>query len=373
MQSLRKRCAEKSVYLIGDIPIFVAHDSADVWSRPDLFFLDAQGRTTVQAGVPPDYFSQTGQLWGNPLYRWEAHQKEGFAWWIDRLAALLKWVDRIRVDHFRGFEAYWEVNGKAKTAEKGRWVEAPGTAFFKALQQRFVDLPLIAEDLGLITPQVEALRDEFGLPGMRVLQFGFSSSAADEKHLPHEFIPHCLVYTGTHDNDTTRGWLLSKHAQTTLSAEQVRTERAYALRYLASTGKEFHWDMIRLAISSIAEIAIIPLQDTLGLDSSARMNIPGKAEGNWGWRFRAGQLTAKVKDRLASLTALYSRWNGAAPARFDPHHVAKSSEKAATRELGDGSAAVPARLRPEKTRKKTPDRRASARTKTVKPRKTGLS
>ncbi len=370
MQSLRNKCAERAVNLIGDIPIFVAHDSADVWARPDLFFLDARGRPTFQAGVPPDYFSETGQLWGNPLYRWEAHQKEGFAWWIDRLTALLRWVDLIRIDHFRGFEAYWEVEGKAKTAVNGRWVQAPGTAFFKALQQRFVDLPLIAEDLGVITPQVEALRDEFGLPGMRVLQFGFSTNAEDEKYLPHRFVPHCVVYTGTHDNDTSRGWLTSKHVQTTLSADRVQTERAYALRYLGSTVKNFHWDMISLAFSSIAEIAIIPMQDLFGLDSSSRMNVPGRAEGNWGWRFRTPQLTAKLKEHLAALTAVYSRWNGPIPARLDPRHLptepgtARSGQQSAA-----GSATLAAGLKPRKTGMK---RRAPFRRKTVaKVRKTG--
>ena len=364
MQSLRKRCAEKGINLIGDIPIFVAHDSADVWARPDLFFLDARGRLTVQAGVPPDYFSQTGQLWGNPLYRWETHEQEGFAWWIDRLSALLKRVDLIRIDHFRGFEAYWEVEGKAKTAAKGRWVQAPGIAFFKALRQRFTDLPLIAEDLGVITPQVEALRDEFGLPGMRVLQFGFSISAEDEKYLPHRFVPHCVVYTGTHDNDTSRGWLTSKHVQTTQSAEQVHAQRAYALRYLGSTGKDFHWDMIRLALSSIAEIAIIPMQDVLGLDSRARMNVPGKAEGNWGWRYRAAQLTAKLKDHLAALTAVYARWNGTIPLRLDPHHVPKSPERAKTLEgLRAEGALLAAGLKPRETGSDSPRRGDSAQKK----------
>jgi 4-alpha-glucanotransferase len=372
MQSLRKRCAEKAVYLIGDIPIFVAHDSADVWARPDLFFLDARGLPTVQSGVPPDYFSETGQLWGNPLYRWETHEKEGFAWWIDRLSALLNSVDLIRIDHFRGFEAYWEVEGKAKTASKGRWVQAPGIAFFKALRQRFLELPLIAEDLGVITPQVEALRDEFGLPGMRVLQFGFSISAEDEKYLPHRFVPNCVVYTGTHDNDTSRGWLTAEHVQTTLSAERIQAERAYALRYLGSTVKEFHWDMIRLAFGSIAEIAIIPMQDLLGLDSRARMNVPGKAEGNWGWRFRAPQLTSKVKDHLAALTAVYARWNGAIPAGLDPRHVPTDSKIAKSPiKLGEGGATSVAGLKPLKTGKKCPSRGDPARKRSEKPRKTG--
>ena len=372
MRSLRERCKEKLVYLIGDIPIFVAHDSADVWARPDLFFLDQRGRTTVQAGVPPDYFSSTGQLWGNPLYRWEVHEKEGFAWWIERLSALLKWVDMIRIDHFRGFEAYWEVDGKARTATKGRWVQAPGSSFFKALQQRFANLPLIAEDLGVITPEVEVLRDQFGMPGMRVLQFGFSTSPEDEKHLPHQFIPHCVAYTGTHDNDTSQGWLTAKQVQTTQSVGQIETVRSYALNYLGGTVKDFHWDMIRAAFSSVAEIAIIPLQDILGLDGAARMNVPGKAEGNWGWRFCGNQLTPKVKERLAGLTAVYSRWNGTTPARLDPHHVPDGTEsKKSSNQSGDKQARAESQLRPCTTGMATPRPNGSARAASTKPRKAG--
>jgi 4-alpha-glucanotransferase len=321
MQSLRRQCEDKGVKLIGDIPIFVAHDSADVWARPELFSLDKQGRPTVQAGVPPDLFSATGQLWGNPLYRWEVHDAEGFSWWIERLKALLRWVDLIRIDHFRGFEAYWEVPGKASTAAKGRWVLGPGSAFFRELQRHYPELPLIAEDLGVITPAVEALRDEFNLPGMRVLQFGFSTSPGEEKYLPHRFISHCIVYTGTHDNDTSRGWLDTANVRTTQSMEDIRAERAFALRYLGTSGEQFHWDMIRLAFSSVGDVAIIPLQDVLGLGTEARMNVPGKAEGNWGWRFRPEQFTAKIKSCLADLTALYSRWNGWVPGRHDPHSL----------------------------------------------------
>jgi 4-alpha-glucanotransferase len=322
MKGLRKACAENGIGLIGDIPIFVAHDSVDVWARPELFFLDRRGRPTCVAGVPPDYFSATGQLWGNPLYRWDVHAADGYAWWIDRLSALLKQVDMIRIDHFRGFEAYWEVPGKARTAARGRWVPGPGAAFFQALQKRFAGLPLIAEDLGLITPAVRALRDQFDLPGMRVLQFGFDTSADAEEHLPHRYVPHCIAYTGTHDNDTAVGWMTSSHLATTQSKATVRCERAYALRYAGSDGKQFHWDMIRLAMASIADIAIIPMQDILGLDNRARMNIPGKAEGNWDWRFAWGQLTPKTTARLADMTAVYSRWNGSPPHDLDPHLAA---------------------------------------------------
>ncbi|WP_165234164.1 4-alpha-glucanotransferase [Aquisphaera insulae] len=325
MKRLRDHLAERAVKLIGDVPIFVAQDSADVWARPDLFFLDGRGRPTVQAGVPPDLFATTGQLWGNPLYRWEAHEQEGFAWWIERIRGLLNWTDLIRIDHFRGFEAYWEVPGKDKTAEKGRWVPAPGHAFFRALERQFMDLPFIAEDLGVITPEVDALREEFRLPGMRILQFGFTTSPDELKHLPHRYVHNCVAYTGTHDNDTCVGWLTSDVVQTTQSRDQIAAERAFALRYMDSNGKEFHWDMIRLALESVADVAIVPMQDLLGLDSSARMNVPGKAEGNWGWRFEARQLTPAIRSRLAELTATFDRWNGAVPAEFDPRKIRPGS------------------------------------------------
>ncbi|MFO0888690.1 MAG: 4-alpha-glucanotransferase [Isosphaeraceae bacterium] len=327
--ALRRRCAEHDVKLIGDIPIFVAHDSADVWTFPGHFFLDEAGRPIVQAGVPPDLFCEDGQLWGNPLYRWKAHQEEGFSWWIRRLEALLDWVDLIRIDHFRGFEAYWEVPGQDRTARNGRWVKAPGGAFFTALKRHFGDLPLIAEDLGVITPPVEALRDRFKLPGMRVMQFGFSTSTSEEKYLPHRFIPNCIAYTGTHDNDTSVGWLRSTDVQTTQSKEQIRAERAFALRYVGSRGREFHWDLIRAVLASVADVAIIPMQDILGLDSSARMNTPGRAEGNWGWRFTPDQLTPEIRDRLARMTATYGRWNGTVPVAIDPRQLEPS---------GDGTA-----------------------------------
>jgi 4-alpha-glucanotransferase len=227
-------------------------------------------------------------------------------------------VDLIRIDHFRGFEAYWEIPAGSETAAPGRWVTGPGRVFFDALQRRLGSLPLIAEDLGMITPAVELLRDELELPGMRVLQFGFGPDAGSEKALPHRHVPHCVVYTGTHDNDTTRGWFTSTHVATTQSFAEITAERAFALRYLNSTGEEIHWDMIRLAFSSVADTAIIPLQDILGLDASARMNLPGTGEGNWRWRFRSGQIDRKARERLAELTAVYSRWNGTVPAGIDP-------------------------------------------------------
>jgi len=317
-QALRAAGRQKGITLIGDLPIFVAHDSADVWAQPELFYLDKRGQPLVIAGVPPDYFSKTGQLWGNPLYRWEAHAADDYSWWVARLGFLLSRVDIVRIDHFRGFEAYWEIPAGSKTAAPGKWVAGPGSKFFEALRSRLGSLPLIAEDLGLITQGVEALRDEFGLPGMRVLQFGFGPDAGAEKDLPHRFVHHCVVYTGTHDNDTTRGWFTSTNVATTQSRDEIQAERAFARCYLHSTGEEIHWDMIRLAIGSVADTAIIPMQDILGLDSRARMNLPGKAEGNWRWRFQKGQIERQARERLAELTALYGRWNGALPKAMDP-------------------------------------------------------
>jgi 4-alpha-glucanotransferase len=317
-RALRAACREAGVMLIGDLPIFVAHDSADVWARPDLFELDQTGQPVVVAGVPPDYFSETGQLWGNPLYRWDRHAAEDYAWWIARIRSLLERVDLIRIDHFRGFEAYWEVPAGSATAAAGRWVPGPARTFFEAVKRRLGSLPFIAEDLGVITPAVELLRDELELPGMRVLQFGFGADSGAEKDLPHHYVPHCVVYTGTHDNDTTRGWFTSTHVASTQSSAEIEAERSFARRYLNSTGAQIHWDMIRLAFLSVADTAIIPLQDILGLDGRARMNLPGTGEGNWRWRFRRGEIDQEAHERLAELTAVYSRWNGAVPPQLNP-------------------------------------------------------
>ncbi len=316
---LREHCDENGIKLIGDLPIFVAHDSADVWANPDLYQLDDRGLPTVVAGVPPDYFSETGQLWGNPLYRWDVHAATDYTWWTNRLRFLLTRVDLVRIDHFRGFEAYWEIPAGAPTAAPGRWVEGPGAPFFESLRRKLGSLPLIAEDLGLITPAVEALRDQFELPGMRVLQFGFGPDFGSEKHLPHRYPPHCVAYTGTHDNDTTVGWLTSHDVATTQSSSEIEAERAFARRYLG-TGGSAHWEMIRLAFASVADTAIVPMQDVLGKDGRARMNLPGRAGGNWGWRMRAGELGQGDYDRLAELTAVFSRWNGPPPAAIDPRH-----------------------------------------------------
>ncbi len=311
---VRDECRKRQIHLIGDLPIFVSLDSADVWARPDLFLLDEKRHPTVVAGVPPDYFCEEGQLWGNPLYRWDAHSAEGFAWWVERLKATIERVDLVRLDHFRGFEAYWEVPADAPTAASGRWSLGPGALFLEALQNALGGLPLIAEDLGNITFEVEALRDRFGLPGMKVLQFAFGDDPGADVYLPYRYIPHCIVYTGTHDNDTTVGWLTSKTVDSTQLPEQVAAERAYVKRYLGTSGEEFHWDLIRLAYGSVADTVIIPMQDVLGLDSSARMNTPGRAEGNWGWRVTTEQLEqTSARERLADLAAVYDRYNGEVP------------------------------------------------------------
>ena len=308
----------RGIRLIGDVPIFVAHDSADVWAHPDLYYLDDHGRPQFMAGVPPDFFSEDGQLWGNPLYRWEAHAKDGYAWWLLRIKALLERVDMIRIDHFRGFEAYWAVPAGSETAATGMWVPAPGAPFFTAVRKELGEVPLIAEDLGVITPEVEAMRDEFDMPGMRILQFGFDADPSMEKYLPHRFINNCIAYTGTHDNDTTYGWFHTKEVTTTQPREEVAAAHAFAAKYAHSDGREIHWDMIRVLFASVADTAIAPMQDILGLDSRARMNFPGKASGNWAWRYRAEQLDRKVTDRLAEMTAMYGRWNGPVPADRDP-------------------------------------------------------
>jgi 4-alpha-glucanotransferase len=342
---LRAACREREVELIGDVPIFVALDSADVWARPELFQLDALGNPLFVAGVPPDYFSATGQLWGNPVYRWEAHTRERFAWWIARLQATTARVDLVRLDHFRGFEAFWEVPADAQTAAIGRWALGPGTSFLEALRDGLGGLPLIAEDLGEITTEVEALRDRFDLPGMRVLQFAFGGDPGSEFHLPHRYVRHCIAYTGTHDNDTAVGWYRSDHAGGTQDEARHSFERSFARRYLGTDGTEFHWDLIRAAMASVADTVIVPLQDVLGLDSRARMNTPGTPTGNWTWRFSEGRLTPDLGTRLADLTAVYSRYNGVLPEALQPPR-SEETEGPAT-EPADGGNVPEAAVAPE--------------------------
>ena len=289
---------EKNIQIIGDIPIFVAHDSADVWSNPHLFHLDATGMPTFVAGVPPDYFAPTGQLWGNPLYRWDVHAATGYKWWLERIKATLDMVDIIRIDHFRGFAGYWEVPGNAKTAEIGRWVPGPGKDFFRSIRQSLGDLPIIAEDLGVITPDVVELRDTFDLPGMRIFQFAFDSDPEDP-FLPHNYPVNCVVYTGTHDNDTVRGWY-----------ERVpEKDKAFYRRYLDRDGSIVSWDMIRGVWSSVAVFGLAPMQDFLNLGNEARMNYPGNPSGNWMWRMSTNAQTPELQAKIKEINYLYSRMN----------------------------------------------------------------
>ena len=286
----------KGVQIIGDTPIFIAYLSAEVWANQHLFQLDVSGRPTAVAGVPPDFFSVTGQRWGNPLYRWAAHAKDGYAWWVERIKRTFEMVDIVRIDHFRGFVGYWEIPASEPTAVKGRWVPGPGEPLFEAISKALGPVPIIAEDLGVITPDVDALRKKFGYPGMRILQFAFAGDAKD-RFLPHNHEPDSVVYTGTHDNDTVAGWWL--HAS--------EKERHCARGYLATDGHDMPWTLIRAAMSSVADTAVHPMQDVLALPSDCRMNYPGQESGWWGWRFRWNQLHPWHAGRLAELCRLYGR------------------------------------------------------------------
>ena len=306
--ALRRACAERGIRLMGDLPIYVAHDSADVWADRHDFKLREDGRPLVQAGVPPDYFSATGQLWGNPIYDWEAMKADGYSWWIRRLRAAFELFDIVRIDHFRGFEAYWEVPGDADTAVNGRWVEGPGAALFEAVTAALGPVPIVAENLGVITPAVEALREQFGYPGMSILQFAFGTDEEAHKFRPHNFPRARVVYTGTHDNDTTIGWWESTgEGDSTRAASEVAREKAFALQYLGADGREMNWTLIRAALASVADTVIVPLQDVLGLGSDARMNLPGRASGNWRWRFSWNEITPAIVDRLRTMIEVYER------------------------------------------------------------------
>lgn len=294
--ALKTYANQRGVRIVGDIPIFVADDSAEVWANPSLFQLDASGTPTVVAGVPPDVFTETGQLWGNPIYNWDEMEKSGFAWWIERFRRLLHLVDMIRLDHFRGFAATWNIPYGNPTAEHGEWIPVPGAALFQSLQSALGELPIIAEDLGVITPDVTALREAFGFPGMKILQFAFDGGPHNPS-LPHNFPRDCVVYTGTHDNDTTIGWYQ------TLSPE----ERAWIARYLGKDNLDISWDLMRLAFASVADIAIVPLQDVLRLGTSARMNLPGSVQGNWSWRYAEGEFTDEHIAGLRNLSETFGR------------------------------------------------------------------
>ncbi len=291
----REAAHARGIRIMGDVPIYVAHDSADVWANRELFQVDDQGNPTVVAGVPPDYFSNTGQRWGNPIYRWDKLRETNYRWWVTRIRTNLEMADMVRLDHFRGFAAYWEVPAHEPTAVHGRWMPGPGTELFDAIRSALGELPLIAEDLGFITAEVDQLRDALGFAGMKILQFGFA--VPDSPHLPHRFAPHTVVYTGTHDNDTARGWF--EHAP--------EHERDLALAYLGDECSDVSWALIRTAYTSVAETAIVPVQDILGLGSDARMNRPGAGLDNWSWRLRAGSLTRAHAERLRRLAEITGR------------------------------------------------------------------
>jgi 4-alpha-glucanotransferase len=300
-QNLHTYADQRGVKIIGDIPIFVAYDSADVWSHPDLFYLDEAGKPTLVAGVPPDFFSATGQMWGNPLYKWDVHKATGYAWWIERMRATLALVDIVRLDHFRGFSGYWEIPAGNPTAEFGRWVPGPGADLFDALMANLEshlgtkELPIIAEDLGVITDDVVALRERYNLPGMKILQFGFTSPS--DPFLPHNYVNNCVAYTGTHDNNTARGWYEAAPEQ----------EREFALKYLGVDGSHFAWDLIRTVWSSTAVFSVAPMQDFLNLGGEARMNFPSRLGGNWEWRMKDSDFNDELIAKIRELNYLYSR------------------------------------------------------------------
>ena len=301
--------------MMGDLPIYVAHDSYDVWAHTEYFHLDQHGEATKVAGVPPDYFSATGQLWGNPIYRWERMAADGYSWWIKRFRSAFRMFDMVRVDHFRGFEAYWEVPGGEKTAKNGRWVKGPGAELFAVVETKLGHLPILAENLGVITAEVEAIRERFGLPGMAILQFAFGNDPQGPSFRPHNYPRNVVAYTGTHDNDTILGWWTSRPGEGCIrSEEDIRKERECARAYLnlddgcvKSRGEGVNWAFIRTLMASVADTVIFPLQDVLGAGQRARMNIPGTATGNWRWRFTESDITPEITEKLANLTDIYDR------------------------------------------------------------------
>lgn len=297
---LKRYCNDRGIRIVGDIPIYVSYDSADTWSNPDLFKLDGEGRPSAVAGVPPDYFSKTGQLWGNPVYRWDALKLSRYQWWVARMVHALTLFDVVRIDHFRGFVAYWEIPAGQETAVNGKWVEAPADDFLEVLSARFPDLPVIAEDLGLVTPDVKAVIERFALPGMKVLQFAFGNDDPAHPYLPHNFERNCVVYTGTHDNNTMRGWF---------ETEAGPEERRRLFRYLGAEvqADKLHWEVMRLAMMSVARMAVFPLQDVLGLGADSRMNLPSALDGNWSWRLLPDQLTPNARAGLRQMTETYGR------------------------------------------------------------------
>jgi len=307
---LRAYAHSQGIRIVGDIPIYVSHDSADVWVNQELFQLDEDGIMIVQSGCPPDYFCATGQLWGNPIYSWDAHDKSGYRWWTNRLQKLYDMVDIVRIDHFNGFVKYWEVPIESKSAQNGKWVTGPGEKIFDTLFRELGKKPIIAEDLGEAAKDATVLREKYHLPGMKILQFAFDPHELRDGCLPHQYPRNCVVYTGTHDNDTTRGWFHAEPGNAvTRTLAEIREERATVLSYLGNDESEINWDMIQMALQSNAHTSIIPLQDILGLDSEARMNIPGTVEGNWIWRFKRNLLSDGAIERMCNLTQQSERMN----------------------------------------------------------------
>ncbi|HYG98550.1 MAG TPA: 4-alpha-glucanotransferase [Terriglobales bacterium] len=310
-RSIQTRCAERGIHIMGDAPIYVAHDSADVWANQNSFWLDEAGRPLTVAGVPPDYFSATGQLWGNPIYRWDLMRESGYQWWIDRLRAIFGLFEIIRLDHFRGFEAYWEVPAGEPTAVNGKWVEGPGRELFIALRNALGNLPVVAENLGVITPEVEALRKEFGFPGMAIAQFAFSKDEQAPSFRPHNYVRNLVAYTGGHDNDTMIGWWRSGVEDSTRTEAELRKEKTDTAAYFGVTkeqlDREVNWLFIRAVYASVARIVLVPMQDVLGLGSEARMNVPGTMGRNWKWRMKPGSLTSELAERLREFTRIYER------------------------------------------------------------------
>ena len=309
--AIRHYANEHGIRIMGDLPIYVAHDSADVWAHPGLFFLDERGTPTKVAGVPPDYFSATGQLWGNPIYRWEAIRQHGYRWWIERFRAVLEMFDMVRVDHFRGFEAHWEIPAGEPTAMNGKWVKGPGADLFEAVTRALGELPIVAENLGVITPAVEAIRHQFGYPGMAILQFAFSTDPQAPSFRPHNYVRALVAYTGGHDNDTMFGWWRGGTGESTRSPEDVRKEHHDAQMYFdvfeADFDREVNWIFIREVMRSVADTVLFPMQDVLGLGSEARMNIPGTLGRNWKWRMKPDDLRHQDAERLKEWTEIYER------------------------------------------------------------------
>jgi 4-alpha-glucanotransferase len=303
-RALRQYAGGLGIRFMGDVPIYVAHDSADVWTHPELFQVDDLGHPVAVSGVPPDYFSATGQLWGNPLYRWDRLAADGYSWWVKRMRAALDLFDMVRMDHFRGFQAYWDVPAGELTAVNGKWVPGPGAGLFEALEAQLGELPLIAENLGVITPEVEAIRQRFGFPGMAILQFAFGKDAQANSFKPHNYEQHLFAYSGTHDNDTVMGWWCSEgHGDSTRTPEDICKEKDHARRYLNTDGREMNWVLVRALMASVAEAVLFPMQDVLGLGGEARMNVPSVASGNWRWRMRE----AGDGERMGGLVRLYQR------------------------------------------------------------------